>query len=960
MASLDSLKLELARQLEGEVRFDAGTRAAYATDASNYRQVPVGVVIPRHEGDVVAALTIARENSMPILARGGGTSLAGQACNAALVLDFSKYMNRIVAIDPDARVAQVEPGLVQSHLNSALGSHRLFFAPDPSTKDRCTIGGMIGNNSCGAHSAAYGKTVDNVEALEVVLYDGTRMTLTGAMNDAELTTAISRGGREGEIYSHLSRLRLRSGDSIRDHFPKLPRRVSGYNLDELMPERGFNVARAIVGSEGTLAMIVRATIKAVPRPNEVELVMLGFDDVFIAADQTPWILEHRPEALEGFDQQLPEFARTKAMPGVRHLPDGRASLIVEFGGATRDETRERAERLIADARRVTECVGVASLSGAREQAAVWQIRESGLGSSAFIAGRPRSWPGAEDSAVPPAKLGEFLRGFDRILSRHELRVATYYGHFGEGCVHARVNFDLASAPGIATFRIAMTEIGGLVAHLGGSLSGEHGDGIARSELLPMIFRPELIDSFREFKKIFDPDSMMNPGIIVEPHPLDSHLKLGASYRPREVATHFDFSSEGGLAGAALKCVGIGKCRKTDSGTMCPSYMATREEVHSTRGRARILFEALTTDLLPEGFADPALKDALDLCLACKGCKRECPSSVDMAAYRAEFFSHYYRSHRRPLSSSFFGLLHEVSAFASHVPSIANAFSHLPTVAGFVKSSLGIHPARDLPHFASSTFRRWFERREAPKAGGREVVLFPDTFVNFFEPQIGIAAVEVLERAGFRVILPPRDLCCGRPLYDQGMLARARRRLADAMEVLGPFAAAGIPIVGLEPSCILTFRDELPSFFPGEKRADDLASHSLLLDEFIVREAPDFAPPELRGGAIVQRHCHQQALAGIENEVSLLSRVPGLKLEVLDSGCCGMAGAFGYDREHYEVSKAIGARVLIPALEAAPPDTIIVADGFSCRSQIRHFCPSRRPMHLAEVLNLGAAAIISTD
>src|SRR6267154_841216 len=394
--------------------------------------------------------------------------------------------------------------------------------------------------------------------------------------------------------------------------------------------------------------------------------------------------------------------------------------------------------------------------------------------------------------------------------------------------------------------------------------------------------------------------------------------------------------------------------------MCPSYMATREEIHSTRGRARILFEALTTDLLPEGFADPALKGALDLCLACKGCKRECPSSVDMAAYRAEFFSNYYRSHGRPLSSSFFGLLHEVSAFASHVPSIANAFSRLPTVAGFVKSSLGIHPARDLPHFATYTFRRWFERREAPKAGGREVVLFPDTFVNFFEPQIGIAAVEVLERAGFRVILPPRDLCCGRPLYDQGMLARAKWRLADAMEVLGPFAAAGIPIVGLEPSCILTFRDELPSFFPGEKRASDLAAHSQLLDEFIGREAPDFAPPELRGIAIVQRHCHQQALAGIENEVSLLSRVPGLKLEVLDSGCCGMAGAFGYGREHYEVSKAIGARVLIPALEAAPPDTIIVADGFSCRSQIRHFCPSRRPMHLAEVLNLGAAAIISTD
>jgi FAD/FMN-containing dehydrogenase/Fe-S oxidoreductase len=955
MVSLDSVKLELGAQVEGEVRFDAGTRAAYATDASNYRQVPVGVVIPRHEGDVVAALAIARENSMPILARGGGTSLAGQACNAALVLDFSKYMNRIVAIDPDIRVAQVEPGLVQSHLNGALGAHRLFFAPDPSTKDRCTIGGMIGNNSCGAHSAAYGKTVDNVEALEVVLYDGTRLTLTGAMDDAALEAAIARGGREGELYSQLRALRDQSADSVRAHFPKLSRRVSGYNLDELMPERDFNVARAIVGSEGTLAVILRATIKAVPRPNEVELVTLGFNDVFIAADQTPWILEHRPEALEGFDQNLPEFARTKAMPGVRFLPTGRAFLLVELGGATRDEARERAERLIADARRIAACTGVASLTDAREQAAVWQIRESGLGSSAFIPGRPRTWPGAEDSAVPPANLGAFLRGFDRILSRHSLRVATYYGHFGEGCVHARVNFDLASAPGIAMFRAAMTDIGGLVTELGGSLSGEHGDGIARSELLPMMFRPDLIEAFRSFKKIFDPDSMMNPGVIVDPHPLDSYLKLGANYRPRDVATHFDFSSEGGLAGAALKCVGIGKCRKTDAGTMCPSYMATREEIHSTRGRARILFEALTTDLLPERFADPALKDALDLCLACKGCKRECPSSIDMAAYRAEFFSNYYQHRRRPLSSAFFGMLHEVSSIASYAPSAANLFSRAPLIANFAKNALGIHPARELPRFARVTFRSWFERSTAPRASGREVVLFPDTFTNYFEPQVGVAAVELLERAGFRVILPPRELCCGRPLYDQGMLTRAKWRLRDAMDILGPFVAAGISIVGLEPSCILTFRDELPSFFPGDRRAAELAAHSMLLDEFIAREAPYFVPRGLTGTVIVQGHCHQKALAGIDDEVSILARAHGAKVEVLDAGCCGMAGAFGYDREHFEVSKAIGARVLIPAIEKSPPDTIIVADGFSCRSQIRHFCPGRRPMHLAQALNM---AIVS--
>ncbi|MFZ2060751.1 MAG: FAD-linked oxidase C-terminal domain-containing protein [Candidatus Binatus sp.] len=950
MASVAALETHLRNIVEGEVRFDVGTRAAYATDASNYRQVPVGVVIPRHEGDVIAALSIARENSMPILARGGGTSLAGQACNAAIVLDFSKYMNRVIAIDASGRVAQVEPGVVQSHLNAALAPHGLFFAPDPSTKDRCTIGGMIGNNSCGAHSAAYGKTVDNVEALEVILYDGTQLSLRGSMDDAQLDAAIARGGREGDLYSKLRELRDHCADSVRAHFPKLPRRVSGYNLDELMPERGFNVARAIVGSEGTLATILRATIRGVPRPKEVGLAVLGFDDVFIAADQTPWLLEHRPEALEGFDENLPEFARIKKMPGVQFLPAGRAFLLVELGGTSRDEARERVERVIAQARELRECTGVAYLADAREQAAVWQIRESGLGSSAFIPGRPRSWPGAEDSAVPPANLGEFLRGFDRILSSRNLKVATYYGHFGEGCVHARVNFDLMSASGIETFRAAMIQLGELVASLGGSLSGEHGDGLARSELLPMMFRPELIGAFHDFKRIFDPNSMINPGVIVAPHPLDSHLKLGANYRPREIATHFNFKAEGGLAGAALKCVGIGKCRKTEAGTMCPSYMATREEVHSTRGRARILFEALTTDLLPDGFADPAVKDALDLCLSCKGCKGECPSSVDMAAYRAEFFSNYYRSHPRPLSSSFFGRLNEVARIASYVPWIANAFAHAPIVGDAVKKALAIHPERELPRFARRTFRSWFERRTAPGASMREVVLFPDTFTNFFEQHVAIAAVEVLERAGFRVIIPRFELCCGRPLYDQGMLDLAKARLREVMEVLDPFVAVGIPVVGLEPSCILTFRDELPSLFSEDLRAKAIASGAFLLDEFLAREAPEFAPPELRRRIIVQGHCHQKALAGIGGEVALLSRAAGAELEVLDAGCCGMAGAFGYDRDHFEISKQIGARVLIPAIDQAPPDAIIVADGFSCRSQIRHFCPTRRPMHLAEVLN----------
>jgi FAD/FMN-containing dehydrogenase/Fe-S oxidoreductase len=944
------LEAKLASAIEGDVRFDAGTLTVYSTDASNYRQVPIGMVAPRHAGDVAAALAIARENAIPILARGGGTSLGGQATNAALVLDFSRYMNRVVSIDAAARTVTVEPGIVQSDLDAALAPHGLFFAPDPSTRDRCTIGGMVGNNSCGAHSAAYGKTVDNLAALDAILYDGAILNLRGAMSEAQIAAARERGDREGSIVRDLLALRDRVSESVRAHYPKIPRRVSGYNLDELLAERGFNLARALVGSEGTCAITLGATLAAVPRPGALALVVLGFEDVYRAADQTPWILEHRPEALEGFDDRLPEFARGKGIPAVRLLPEGRSFLLVELGAPTPDGARERAERLIAAARASGECAGATHLSDRREQTAVWSLRSSGLGSGAFIPGHPRSWPGAEDTAVPPARLGAYLRRFDELLARRGLSAAMWYGHFGEGCVHARINFDLASADGVAAFRATMMEIAALVAEFGGSLSGEHGDGIARSELLSAIYPPDLIDAFRDFKRAFDPHGRLNPGVIVNPHPLDSRLKMGGNYRPRAVATRFDFSAENGLAGAALKCVGIAKCRKTDAGTMCPSYMATRDERHSTRGRARLLHEALAGDLLAGGIADPALRDALELCLACKACKSECPASVDMAAYRAEFFSHYYRENRRPLRAHFFGRLHDFARAAALVPRVANAVVSAPAVGALIRRALGIHPARALPRFAPRTFRAWFARHRTENPHAREVLLFPDTFINFFEPQVAIAATQVLERAGFRVTIPERDLCCGRPLYDQGMLDRASALLEKAMALLGPLAERGVPVVGLEPSCLLTWRDELPAMFPRDARARALSARAMLLDEFLAREAPEFAPAAMRGRALVHGHCHQKSLAGMSAESALLARIDGLEVEMLDAGCCGMAGAFGYAREHYEVSRAIGARVLMPAIAASPPDATIVADGFSCRTQIRHFSPGRRVMHLAEVLN----------
>lgn len=947
MVSSATLESELRRVVEGEVRFDRGTVAIYSHDASNYRQVPVGVVLPRHEDDVLRAVQLARENDVPLLARGGGTSLAGQTCNTALVLDFSKYMNSVQRVDPNLGLAIVQPGVVQSHLNAALAPYGLFFAPDPATKDRCTVGGMIGNNSCGAHSAAHGKTVQNVLAVDVLLYDGTRLKL-GPVSESDFNSTVAAGDRAAELYRDLRALSTHYANSVRTRFPHIPRRVSGYNLDELLPENGFNLARALVGSEGTLAITLSATIRAVPRPKQLVLVTLGFADIYTAADQVPWILEHHPEALEAFDQQLVEFGKAKGLNAVRLLPSGCAFLIVELGGATLDEARARGDALLQQARKVASCTGSTLLVDPVERDSVWRLRESGLGAGAARAGFPRTWPGAEDVAVAPAKLGAYLRRFNQLINKRQLRVSIYYGHFGEGCVHCRVSFDLMTPEGVATFRATMEELGDLVAEFGGSISGEHGDGIARSELLPRIFGPELIGAFREFKRIFDPAGRMNPGNIVDPNPLDSHLKLGPNYRPLQIATHFDFSADDGLAGAMLRCVGVGKCRKTDAGTMCPSYMVTRDERDSTRGRARVLFEALNGHL-PGGFTDHSVREALDLCLSCKSCKTECPAAVDMATYKAEFLSHYHEQHPRPLVARVLGRINEYAALASHAPGLINALSR-SFVARPLKRALGIHPNRDLPRFARQTFRSWFAARGPVAADSRpEIVLFPDTFNNFFEPDVAISAVHVLESAGFRVTIPPSQLCCGRPLYDQGMLDIAKQRLREAMRVLGPYVDRGVPVVGLEPGCLLTFRDELPKLFPRESSAQALAQNSFMLDEFLSRSAPGYTPPPFSGRALLHGHCHQKAIAGMNHETALLGRVSGLKVESLDAGCCGMAGAFGYDAGHYDISKVLAERVLVPAIQRGEPGTIVITDGFSCRSQIRHFCPDARVLHLAQVL-----------
>ena len=946
------LEQALARTIRGEVRFDAGSRALYATDSSNYRQVPIGVVVPRDREDVLATLELCRRFGAPILGRGAGTSLAGQCCNVAIVLDTSKHFNRILEVDPASRTARVEPGAVLDDLRNAAERHGLTFGPDPATHACCTLGGMIGNNSCGVHSVLAGKTDDNVLRLEVVAGDGTRVD-AGPTSDDELARIVAEGGRRAEIYAGLRSLRDRYAPLIRSRYPDIPRRVSGYNLPHLLPENGFDLARALVGSEGTCAFVLEAKVRLVVSPPARVLVVLGYGDVYAAADAVPAILAHGPIGLEGFDDGLiGDMDRIGLFPANRRLlPEGRGWLLVEFGAA------EAADALAAATRLVNDVASRGAVStrifDRREDAArIWQIRQAGLGATAHVPGRPMTWEGWEDSAVAPEKLGAYLRDLRALLDRHGYG-GDFYGHFGQGCVHTRTDFDLFTPAGIAKYRAFVLEAADLVVRYGGSLSGEHGDGQSRAELLPKMFGPELVEAFREFKAIWDPDGLMNPGKVVDAARLDENLRFAfASANRPPIRTAFAYAADGGDFPRALKrCVGVGECRRAEGGTMCPSFMVTREEKHSTRGRARLLDEMIRGEVLTGGWKEDAVREALDLCLACKGCKSDCPVGVDVAAWKAEFLSHYYRGRLRPVAAYSMGLVDRWARLASAAPGVANFFAQSPILSGAVRALAGIAPERKLPRVASETFRRWFARRRrtAPRPGSRRVVLFPDTFTNHFSPGIGRAAVDVLESAGFSLEVPRALLCCGRPLYDFGMLDAARRRLARVLDALSPSVEAGAPVVVLEPSCAAVFRDELPELFPADSRAARLSRRTFLLAELLEKEAPEWTSAGKRPPvkALVQFHCHQRALFGTDADRRAFGLI-GLEADVPDSGCCGMAGSFGFERSHAGVSLAIGERILLPAVRAASADTLVLADGFSCREQIFQ-ATGRRAIHLAEAI-----------
>jgi FAD/FMN-containing dehydrogenase/Fe-S oxidoreductase len=961
--SARELESKLRAAIRGEVRFDKASRALYAVDASNYRATPIGVVLPQDAADIEATVAACRELGAAILPRGAGTSLSGQCCNVAVVLDFSKYMRRLISLDPEKKIAVVEPGIVLDRVREAAEVHHLTFAPDPATHSRCTIGGMIGNNSCGTHSVMGGLTANNIRSLDVLLYDGTRMTV-GAATEDEISAIIARGGRPAQIYSGMRSIRDQYAEEIRRRFPKIPRRVSGYNLDELLPERGFQVARALVGGEGTLVTVLRATLDLMHSPPCRRLVVLGFPDPFLAADAVPDIIRHGPIGLEGVDAMLLDFMRRKrlALDDLHLLPEGGAFLLAEFGAESDREAEAKAgELLAASAKFPGSPTGrVCTLA---EAPRLWYIRESALGSTVFVPGEPHGWEGWEDAAVPPEKLGSYLRQLWALMKDYGYR-SPMYGHFGQGCVHTRINFDLESEPGIRKFRAFLDAATDIVIAHGGSISGEHGDGRARAALLPKMFGPDLMQAFRAFKSLWDPDNRMNPAILMEPstssdrvYQPDESFRLGAGYQAPRPTTFFQFPDDNGsFSEATQRCVGVGACRKEHPGTMCPSYMATREEQHSTRGRAHLLWELLEGKVIDKGWQNDAVREALDLCLSCKACKSECPVNVDVATYKAEFLAHYYGDRLRKPQHYAFGFMDRVAHAASLIPGITPRLANFPLatpgLSHIIKAVLGIAPQRKLPQFAPRSFQQEWRRSSRERPEGRlaapQVLLWPDTWNNYYHPQSLHAAARVLASAGFTLEVPRHHVCCGRPLYDFGFLPAARAYLETILRNFAPQIDAGLPFVFLEPSCATVFRDELINFFPQEARAQRLRDQTLLFSEFLVRHAPEFQPAQHPGRKIVLHgHCHHKSMMKMTDEVTILRRT-GADVTLLDSGCCGMAGPFGFERDKFAVSQALGERVLLPAVRGATPETLLVADGFSCREQIAQNT-ARRAVHFAEII-----------
>lgn len=975
------LEAELRSCIEGEVRFDDASKALYATDGSNYRQAPIGVVLPKSEQDIINIVAICRKYHAPLLSRGGGTSLTGACCNVAVVMDMTKYYNQILKIDKEKKTVTVQPGIVLDEMRGATQREAdLTFGPDPATHSHCAIGGMLGNNSCGVHSVmsqfyGYGaRMADNTESLTILTYDGIKMKV-GPTTDEELESIIKEGGRKGEIYKGLRDLRDNYADEIRKKFPDIPRRVSGYDLPALLPEKGFNVAQAVVGSEGTCVIILEAEMKLMPNPKERSLLVLGFPDIYAAGYACPAIMKHQPIGLEGFDDLLLQFMQKKGLDvnDISLLPKGGGWLLCEFGGKDKTDSDNKCKSVMVELKKWDNPPDMKLFDDPDQEKKLWQVREDGLGATAFVPGQPDGAPGWEDSAVPPDKVGDYLKELRKLFSEYGYH-PSLYGHFGQGCIHCRVGFDLKTEQGIENYKNFTVAASHLVVKYGGSLSGEHGDGQTRGDLLEIMFGDKIMKAFHEFKSIWDPNWLMNPGKIIDTYGQLSNLRLGTSYDPPSPKTHFHFlndDNKGSFSRAVLRCVGVGNCRRHEGGTMCPSYMVTREEKDSTRGRAHMLFEMLQGDITKGGWKDKDVKESLDLCLACKGCKGDCPVNVDMATLKSEFLSHYYEGRLRPRHAYAFGYIYWWSRLASIAPGLVNFFTQTPGLSNIVKALGGITQKRQVPKFAQQTFRNWFGKRmnsrdgegytntkyEVPRAQTQtaenarpRVILWLDTFNNFFKPETLAAGMEVLEAAGFQVVISKRPICCGRPLYDFGLLDTAKKMLLQILDVLRDDIRSGTPVVGLEPSCVAVFRDEMCDLLPFSEDAKRLKKQTFTLAEFLEEKVENYKAPTLKRKAIVQGHCHQKAVMKMKSEDKVFTEM-GMDYEVLDSGCCGMAGYFGYEKgDQYEVSVKAGERVLLPAVRNADKKTIVIADGFSCREQIEQLT-NRKGLHTAQVLQM---------
>jgi FAD/FMN-containing dehydrogenase/Fe-S oxidoreductase len=961
-----TLVSDLQKKLKCEVRADVGTKAVYSTDASNYRHVPLVVVFPRTAEEIIETVAICREHGAPIVMRGGGTSLAGQGANEAVMIETSKYYNRILEIDVEGRTATVQPGIVLDSLRDEAKKSGLTFGPDPATHSRCTLGGMLGNNSCGVHSVMAGRTADNVVELDVLTYDGVRMRV-GRTSAEDFAHIQQEGGRKAEIYASLFRLRERYIDKIRARYPKIPRRVSGYNLDELLPERDFNLARALVGTESTCVIILAAKLKLVPEPKQRGILMIGYDDIFNAAAACPKLIQLGPIGLEAIDDRLVEHMRTKHIRKKEReeLPDGNSWLLLEVGGEDLEDVKRQLEKISVHSRRATGFKDQKIVTDKNRQKELWDVREAGLGATALVPGEEDTWEGWEDSAVDPENLPQYLRALRKLYNKYGYDGALY-GHFGQGCVHTRTNWDLLTADGIAKYRRFIHEAADLVIENHGSISGEHGDGQSKAELLPKMFGPELVRGFEEFKAIWDPQWKMNPGRIVKARSPVQDLRFGVEYKPIEVKTHFQFPDDGGsFARATTRCVGVGACRRKEGGVMCPSYKVTHEEKHTTRGRARLLFEMMNGKLIRDGWQSKAVKESLDLCLACKGCKNDCPVGVDMATYKAEFLSHFFERHFRPREAFAMGQIHIAAKFASVMPRFVNWILSIKLCGALAKWLGGIHQKREMPKFAKLTFRKKHGQEAGPKlvdVNQPRALLWVDTFSNHFHPEVAAAAKRVLEDAGFSVLLPEKHYCCGRPLYDYGFLKQAKGYLRRVLDDLAPLIQEGVPFVHLEPSCASVFTDEMVNLFPKDMNALRLKKQTFMLSQFLVERAPNYQWPKVAGMALVQGHCHHQSVLKFDTEKEAFKRMD-LQCEVLDSGCCGMAGSFGFSKEHYEISQTIGESVLFKKIRESSPETIILANGFSCRTHIEQGT-GRKALHLAEVLDQakrrGVQPVIQSD